>query len=406
MKKQGGIYLKVVFGVLGVFILTILLLRYIQPEAKKLQTEAAVIYEVGDGITTSGFVVRDETVLPQSSSLLTMQCKEGEWVGTGQTVAVCYTSESARTQQLQRESLTAELEQLEYAYTYATANADMATLETGIEQQMVQTAICVAQRNLSVVTDSTEKLKTYILRRYTGEDDSAALLERITQLRNQIEALGSGNTAGASVITTPQAGYFSANVDGLEGVLTPDSLQTMDAAAFESLQSQTVSGSGAVGKVITSNTWYYVTVVETQQLEGREAGDWVTVRFAYQLSQDMDMQISRIGEDENGQSLLVLKANTNVFDTTAVRQQSADVVFRTYRGLRVPKQGLYTDEEGNAGVYILEGASAAWKKVQIIRDNGDSYIVTLDKSSTSNLWPGDEIIVTTDELYDGKVVQP
>lgn len=404
MKKQGGIYLKVVFGILGFFIVAMLLLRLIQPKAGNLETETAVIYEVGDGITTSGFVVRDETVITQSNSLMTLQRKEGEWVGKGQAVAAAYTSEDARTRQLQLQSLTAELEQLEYAYTYATANADMATLETNIQQQLVQTAVCVAQRNLSTVGDSTEKLKTYILRRYTGEDDSDALLSRITELRSQIEALGTGNVAGSTVIAAPEAGYFSSNVDGLESVLTPDSLENMDVAAFQALQNQNASSTGALGKVITSNTWYYVTVVETQQLAGCDVGDSVTVRFAYQLSRDMTMQISRIGADEDGKSLLVLTANTNVSDAAAMRQQSADVVFRTYRGLRVPKQGLYTDEDGNAGVYIVEGASAAWKKVEIIHDNGDSYIVTLDKSATSNLWPGDEIILTTDEIYDGKVV--
>ena len=33
------------------------------------------------------------------------------------------------------------------------------------------------------------------------------------------------------------------------------------------------------------------------------------------------------------------------------------------------------------------------------------YVVELDKSSTQNLWPGDEIIVGARNLYDGKVVR-
>ncbi len=403
MKKQGGIYLKVVFGVLGVFLAVVLLLRVFTAQGKQLQTETAVLYEVGDGITTSGFVVRDERVLTKPNSILTLQCKEGEWVGAGQSVAISHTSETARADELQRRSLSEELEQLEYAYTYATSNADAAPLDDTIEQQITALSAGVARHDLTAAAESAELLKTYILRRDTGQDDSQALLQRITQLRTQLEALGSAQT-GSGTITAPCSGYFSANVDGLEEQLTPDRLQTMRAAELDTLQA--AASSNAVGKLITSNTWYYVAAVETAQLQGQEVGDAVTVRFAYQLKQDMPMQIARIGSDEDGKCLLVLTASTRVFDTTALRQQTADVIFQTSRGLRVPKQGLYTDEEGNAGVYVLQGATAAWKQVEIIRDNDDSYIVTLSQDSTDGLWPGDEIILTDEEIYDGKVVQP
>ena len=87
-----------------------------------------------------------------------------------------------------------------------------------------------------------------------------------------------------------------------------------------------------------------------------------------------------------------------------LRQQSADVVFNSYSGLRVPKDAVRVDENGRTGVYILEGAVARWKTIEILHDNGESYVVTLDKSSTNNLWPGDEIIVGAKDLYDGKVV--
>ena len=61
-------------------------------------------------------------------------------------------------------------------------------------------------------------------------------------------------------------------------------------------------------------------------------------------------------------------------------------------------------EDGRVGVYILESAAYKWKTVEILYDNGESYIVRLDKSSTQNLWPGDDIIVDDKDAYDGKVV--
>ena len=91
-------------------------------------------------------------------------------------------------------------------------------------------------------------------------------------------------------------------------------------------------------------------------------------------------------------------------NVTLLRQQSADVVFNSYQGLRVPKDAVRVEDGGQTGVYVLEGATARWKPITILHDNGESYVVELDKTSTANLWPGDEVIIHAKNLYDGKVV--
>ena len=90
-------------------------------------------------------------------------------------------------------------------------------------------------------------------------------------------------------------------------------------------------------------------------------------------------------------------------NVTLLRQQSAEIVFTSYSGLRVPKSAVRV-ENGQTGVYILEGTLAKWKPITILHDTGESYVVTLDTSSTNNLWPGDELIINAKNLYDGKVV--
>ena len=56
-------------------------------------------------------------------------------------------------------------------------------------------------------------------------------------------------------------------------------------------------------------------------------------------------------------------------------------------------------------MYVVEGAKALFKPVTLLYDNGDTYVVQEDRSSTGNLWVGDEIIVEARNLYDGKVVK-
>ena len=116
------------------------------------------------------------------------------------------------------------------------------------------------------------------------------------------------------------------------------------------------------------------------------------------------MNVDRIGTNEAGYRMLVLSCGRYMQNVTLLRQQSADIVFSSYAGLRVPKEAIRVDESGQAGVYVREGSAAKWKPVTILHDNGESYVVELDRSSTDNLWPGDEVIVTAKKLYDGKVV--
>ena len=158
-----------------------------------------------------------------------------------------------------------------------------------------------------------------------------------------------------------------------------------------------------MGKLISGDTWYYVTAVPADQTAGVTIGQRIPVTFANQFYETLQMKVERIGEEEDGQRVLVLSYDRYMQYATLLRQQSADVVFTSYSGLRVPKEAIRVQEQ-QAGVYVVEGNAAVWKRVNILHDNGESYVVELDKSSTQNLWPGDEIIVDARDLYDGKVV--
>jgi len=85
------------------------------------------------------------------------------------------------------------------------------------------------------------------------------------------------------------------------------------------------------------------------------------------------------------------------FDGQIVRMRGALI-----RAL--PEQEDY-DNEQLVGVFVVEGNRAAWKSIEILYDNGESYVVKLNKESTDNLWPGDEIIVGARNLFNGKVVR-
>lgn len=405
MKKQGDFYLKILVIALVCVIVLYFALSVFTASGRTVQTAIATIYEAGDGISTSGYVVRSEQLVTGGGEITVLSRGEGERVSKGQTVAVSYRDSDAQSRQTQIETLQAELEQLQYAYNYASQNTDNASLDADIDGLIAQTAIYTARRNMTSLAASAAQLKTYTLRRYTTQEDSATLWASITALKEQITTLQSQANRDSEQIAATASGYFSGVTDGYEESLTPALLQTLDVRGFSALDSlQKALPQNAVGKLIVSPIWYYVTTAPSDKMESYRAGDTLTVNFAYEFYSAVDMTIERIGEDENGMCVLVLSSANFIQNATGLRKQAADIVFTTYRGLRVPKQALHVSEKGVSGVYVLEGAEATWKAVEILHDAGDCYIVRLDKSSTQNLWPNDEILLSEEELYNGKVV--
>ena len=93
----------VYFGVQG--------LRYLDDP---LMTSLAYEDQVEESIDVSGYVVREESVLPdESSGSLRLQRSEGERVSDGGTVALVYADESSIQLQDQMDSLRDRIEQLE-----------------------------------------------------------------------------------------------------------------------------------------------------------------------------------------------------------------------------------------------------------------------------------------------------
>ena len=191
-------------------------------------------------------------------------------------------------------------------------------------------------------------------------------------------------------------------MDGYESVLTPKRLDSLSVQDYNTLEPETIPEHTA-GKLISGNTWYYVTAVPSGELGELAKGDRVKVTFARDFYDEIEMTVSRISENQAGFRLLVLSCDRYMQNVTLLRQQSAEIVFASYSGLRVPKSAVRV-ENGQTGVYILEGTLAKWKPITILHDTGESYVAALDTSSTDNLWPGDELIINAKNLYDGKVV--
>lgn len=124
---------------------------------------------------------------------------------------------------------------------------------------------------MNSVSDLSPELKGFILRRTGSGADSGALQSRISALQAELDTLEAQSAGDTSAISAGRAGTFSAAVDGYEAVLTPERLMDMTVAEFEAVQPDEADAH-AIGRLITSTTWYYACVVPASELSDVEEG--------------------------------------------------------------------------------------------------------------------------------------
>lgn len=407
--KQGSKYLKVITVVLAVMVVSYILYNVAHSMRSGVATAQAVLFSASDSLDTEGLVIRQEEVLSAEYNLVLPMREEGEKVAAGSTVALSLRSLQARDRQDRILQIREDLQQLELALSYQSQLADNAAVTAKIDEATAVFVSQVADGRLDSAEAVGQSLKSLILRRELGTDDTAALEAQIEGLEQELQDLQDENVGEAKPVVAATSGYYSQTVDGYEAILTPEYASNMSIAEFGQIwdgKNDPEVPKLSAGRLIASPEWYYATLVPVKRLEKLSLGDTLTVVLKGESNRELEMTVVRLEKTGEEQGLLVLRCSRSLAAVSDLRRTEALVVFRSYSGVRVPKEAVCYDEEADtAGVYILENGRAIWKSVSLIFDVGDAYIAELDQTSTKNLWPGDLILPRTENLFDGKVVE-
>ena len=365
-------------------------------------------YTVDDSLEATGFLVREESVLASPGGIVDLLPEEGEKVSRGETVALLYQNDSGleRTQ----------------------SGGDSSQLSQQVIDAIVALRSSVSTGDLTRLEDETLLLKSLVYKRdFTfngGEEDgdaAAAIQSSIDAVDAQIAALSAQAAQDTSRLTAGQAGVFSGQTDGYESLLTPALLETITPGQLSQLDRQRPQpDAGAVGKLVTDATWYFVCAMGEEEAGRLIEGRTVTVRFSRDWSGEVDMKVERVGETpENGRVAVVLSSDRYLSETTLLRKQTVELVFDSQTGIRVPTQSVRVEErtvtdpeteeekqELVTGVYVLVGQQAEFKPVTILAQLEDFALVKSADGSDGKkaLRAGDEVILSSVELFDGKVI--
>ena len=357
-----------------------------------------------DTVSMEGWLVRTEEPLPAQSGTVSRQVQEGQRVAAGQTVATVYSDDSALQTVSQIETLELQLQQLQFALTsYLDPDAAL-KLDTSITGDILTLRQSLTGGDYTAAESDIAQLKAAVLKRdhpYTSQEE---IQTEIKSVEGQIQSL-ENSLSGAATVTAKSSGTYSAVCDGYETVLTTEFLEDVTPAKLAKLQP---SGEDSnIGKLIYGDTWYYVVTLAEEQANVIRGRSSVTLRFAKGFDQNLQMRVVSVSAAENGQAAVTLSCRKYLAQTTLLRHQAADIILRTYTGLRVPSNALRVSSDGVTGVYCVDGVTAAFRPVTVLyQGQGYALVQPADGvDDTQTLRTGDEVIATAGELHEGKVIR-
>lgn len=423
MKKRRALGTRILLAVITLALLAYFGVQALHYFRDPFSSALAYTYAVEESISVSGYVIRQERVLSgESTGLLQLLREEGERVSAGGTVAAVYADQASLDLQTEITDLTNRIEQLQYAQEAELGVEVTQRLDTQISQNILNYRSALAAGKFQDAEEAGSSLRSQVLKRDFSVSGGEDITAQLQTLQSQLQALRSQAAGSVRRITAPESGLYSAVVDGYETVLTPETLAALTPSALKSLTPDSAVSSN-VGKLVLGEDWYYAALLTAEEAQGLEkAADdgGLLLRFAQGVNTDLPVTLESLSEEEGGQVVAVLRGELYLSELTLLREQTAQIITSSVEGIRVPRAAVRVvtktseDEDGNVtettstGVYCVSGREAEFKPVTVLYSNESFALVRADIASNQELLrlrPGDEVIVSARDLYDGKVIE-
>jgi putative membrane fusion protein len=353
-------------------------------------------------------------LLTATSSGITVPIAENaERVSKGSSIAAIFSSEAAAENFVEAQALTSKLETYQKINNQLRlAEVDMEKLSAEVDNGFESILDAAYQNDYSNLSEDKLTFCEKLSRRQISLDKKVDCSAQISQLQNQISALTSGGTP-SEIIVAEASGYYVSREDGYENIITADDIDSLTAdklkEAFESKKKEPAEGS--IGKVIDGYNWYIATIIDSNRVTSFKKGQSVRLILDESTNNFVTTYVYSISGVNEKESMIIFKCNLMNESLAELRKVDGKIVTNDYTGLKVPRDAVRLDENGNSGVYVRRGNIVNFRSLNIIYSE-DEFVIASKPSSDSEIQLDythlklyDEVIVSGKELKDGMVIR-
>lgn len=404
--------MKIATVLLSVFIIGyvgVQLPRFFKGDNYTLQT----VYKqtVEENLAVTGIFFREEKVFPVGrSGVVSCSAGVGEKVGKSAKLLTIYRDHSAADRQREAENLSETLQSLEKAQQ-SSQSTDVIRPDTLNSTISGYAARLIASRDngdLAEIRSMRADLREVYARREILVGANVDYSSQIAALKSRLEYLEGLGSEELGSVYTDASGYFVDHVDGYEEICTMERLAEMTASDADQMIAE-YSGYNpdpSSVMVVTSQKWRFAFTASEEQTLSMRTGKSVTLRFPG--GSEVPAVVEELRRDsESGKFLVVMQGDTVLPMLLESRVQAVELLLGSSVGLKVPKEAIRFNENGQMGVYVVMMDKMVFRAVGQIYEN-DSFILcpmdyeSEDKSPVLRLY--DTIILGGVDLYDQKPI--
>lgn len=399
-------------AVVGLLCLFVILLAFgqfmIAEDSASIATETAYSYTHTEEISFDGVFLRDETLVYNTGSgVLSYECSDGAKVGRSSVVARRYKNEADIEYRRQIEELNEQITVLEEAQMLmGTDNSQLDSITSQISEQHSAIMDCLIDEDYQGAAALKNSLLGALCKReITRSDTEVGYADKIAEYEDEIDRLEARLSGDETAVYAGGSGFFVSNADGYEDKLSFDAAEDITASKIREIiaKPKLTVADGTVGKLIAEYSWRAAGIVDTKRLEGYYEGSTVQLRIG-SSADTVEAVICSVTPSSDGESVYVFECDRLTSESVSGRVAPIKIVLNTYGGIRVPREAIRYNDEGERGVYVLKAKTLTFRKIDVIYWD-TAYVICTNENKENYLKLYDEIVTEGKDLYEGRTVE-
>lgn len=405
--------LKFLAGAVAFIIVGFFCLKIYELSMKSFDTQTVHEQTVLDTVDAQMYIIRDETLLPDSATgVVVPVASNGERVSNGSEIAAVFSSEAEANNYVSIKSLSKKLESYQKVDSQLKlANLDIDKLSSEIRYDYLSIINSAYENDFDSLSEDELSFAEKLSRKQISLSENVDCSEKIASLQSQIASL-QGAANPREIIKSEVSGYYVSRLDGYENMLTSADIDNLSYAQLEVAYNaeKKESSENSLGKIISGYNWYVACKIETATLSGHKEGSKINLILGDSSENMVQTDVYRIINIDSTYSIAVFSCNLMNETFATMRRVNGKIVVDEMTGLKVRKDAVRVDNEGNSYVYIRRGNIVNTRSINIIYNDKD-FVLAVKPSDESNIkLPNahirlyDEVIISGKEIYDGMVI--
>lgn len=371
------------------------------------KTQTAYVTTVSESTDAEMFIIRSEKEIESNSkgSIVVPLAVNGGRVSNGSEIAALFSDEQSAENYSSIISLKEKLAVYEKIDSQVRlANLDLDNLSDDINTEFYSMLNAVYENDFSTLVDDEMSFDEKLSRKNISLDKEVDCNAKIIELQSKIESLS--KSVPNSIITATSSGYYVSRLDGYEDVLTVDDIDSLTPEMLEDAfkaEKKEVSSS-SIGKIINGYNWYIATYTSSSAITGLSKGTKVKLVLGDNSDETVTAKVYSNTVYDTDSALTIFKCSFMNEELCNLRKVTGKIITGSYKGIKIKKDAIRFDEDGNEGVYIKEGNVVRFNLIEELYSK-DNYVIAADKTGTAGMLAKyDEIVVSGKELSNGKVL--